>query len=466
MTVFEQLAVFAIETPSAEIPSLALDAATASFVDTVGVMFAGRDEPATRIVQGLVAADASSGPCRLVTGGSAGAGGAALVNATAAHALDYDDATTVALSGHASAVLVPTALAAGQERSRAGLEALAAYVLGYEVEIAIAQILNPAHFDRGFHPTATLGVFGATCVAARLRGATTDEAATALGIAASLSAGIKANFGTMTKPLHCGWAAHSGLFAGLLAIDGFTANRGAFEDRLGFGNAFGGPGWADRAAGPLDRLGRTWTLVEPGIDLRKLWPVCGSVLTSIEAGLELHGLVGVGGSDIDRVEIGVHARRVAQIDRPRPASGQDARYSAQYVVARALLDGSLPADAFDDRSVADPRVAALLGRTRLVADDRQTGRTDRLDGRDLGARVSVHLRDGRQLGAVVDDPLGSPRKPAGAGALASKFESAVSQAVGRDRADRLRRGLEGLRELPDLRGLPGFEVAAADAVAS
>lgn len=461
MTVFERLAGFVIDTSPADVPPRAMDVAVESFIDTVGVMYAGRSEPAALIVQGLVAADASSGPCRLVTGGTAGAGGAVLVNATAAHALDFDDATTVALSGHTGAILVPTAFAAGQERGRSGLDALAAYAVGYEIEMALARIVNPWHFDRGFHPTATLGVFGAVAVGARLRGATTGQTATAFGIAASLASGIKANFGTMTKPLHCGWAAHSGLFAVSLATGGFTANAAAFEDRLGFAAAYAGPDWQARAEDVLPNVGRSWALVDPGVDLRKLWPVCGSVLTTIEAAAELHDSIGSQVAAIDHIEVGVHARRVPQIDRPRPVSGQDARYSAQYVAARTLLAG-LPTEAdFQDDALMDTRIQALMTRTSLVIDERQTSRTDRLDGRDLGARVTLVLRDGQRFEAVVDDPLGSPRKPVSSTDLEKKFQTNVGPALGDDVAARLRAALVGLRTLPDLRATPGFAVNAA-----
>lgn len=465
MTFFEILAQFVVDTAPSSIAADVLSAATESFVDTVGVMFAGRDEPITRIVLSLLENRASNGSW-LVTGGGAAPAEAAFVNATAAHAIDFDDATTIDLSGHVSAILVPVALAVGQAQHCPGRDALAAYALGYEIEMAIAKILNPWHFDRGFHPSATIGVFGATAVTARLFGATIGETSTAFAIAASLASGIKANFGTMTKPLQVARAAQNGLLAVALAKAGQTANPAAFEDRLGFANAYAGPDWPQLIPTAVAGLGNPWALADPGVDLRKLWPVCGSVVTTIEASIEIHNMSEFDASRIGSVVVGIHARRVPQVDRAHPLTGQDARYSAQYAAAVSLLRGEPTGDDFRDEALDDQKILTLLGKTRLVADRVQTSRTKALDGHDLGARVSVRMVDGSVHDVVVDDPIGSPRNPASPERLRNKFLSATVPVVGIDAAVQLHDALVSLVGSPDLAALPGlqFDSSAFDNV--
>src|SRR5262249_29296070 len=153
---------------------------------------------------------------------------AALVNGVAAHALDFDDCSN-AFDGHPSAPILPGLFALADAMPVSGRDFIAAYVAGFETETRIARAANHCHFDKGWHSTATLGVFGAAAAAAQLLGLSDAQTATALAIAASLSSGLKANFGTMTKPLHVGRCAQNGVTAATLAREGVTANHAVFE---------------------------------------------------------------------------------------------------------------------------------------------------------------------------------------------------------------------------------------------
>jgi 2-methylcitrate dehydratase PrpD len=166
---------------------------------------------------------------------------AALINGTAAHALDFDDCSNT-LGGHPSVPIVPALVALAEEVYAGGREVLLAYVIGFETQARIARAVNFYHYQKGWHPTATLGIFGAAAACARLLGLPEDRVATALSLSVSLASGVKANFGTMTKPLHVGQCSRNGLFAALLAREGFTAHPEAFEDERGFLNVFNGPG--------------------------------------------------------------------------------------------------------------------------------------------------------------------------------------------------------------------------------
>jgi len=165
-----------------------------------------------------------------------------------------------------------------------GRDFIAAYVAGFETETRIARAVNFHHYDKGWHPTATLGVFGAAAAAARLSGLSAAQTATALAIAASFASGLKANFGTMTKPLHVGQCAQNGVMAALLAREGMTASHDAFEHRQGFFDVFNGVGNYDAGA-----VLRDWAepldIVTPGIAIKR-YPCCGSTHPAIDAMLD------------------------------------------------------------------------------------------------------------------------------------------------------------------------------------
>src|SRR5262252_6168173 len=207
------------------LPDAALEWAKTGILDTVGVTLAGSAEPCAQIMLRVCTA---TGPA-LVFGSAqrVSVTDAALVNGVAAHALDFDDCNNT-LGGHPSAPILPGLFALADTMPVSGRDFIAAYVAGFETETRIARAVNLHHYDKGWHPTATLGVFGAAAAASLLLALTEEQTATALAIAASLSSGLKANFGTMTKPLHIGRCAQNGMLAAMLAREGMTASHDAF----------------------------------------------------------------------------------------------------------------------------------------------------------------------------------------------------------------------------------------------
>ncbi len=207
------------------LPRAALDVVRIGFTDCVAVMFAGIDEPVARIVGESLGTRGTVGEASLYLGSEfASAAEAALANAVAGHALDYDD---VALAGHPSVVLVPAILAEAEALGAGGREAAAAYVAGYEVWAHLVERDKDAYHRKGWHPTAVLGPLAAAAACANLRKLDAAKATQALGMAASMSAGVVANFGTMTKPLQAGRAASSGVTAARLADAGLSAAEDA-----------------------------------------------------------------------------------------------------------------------------------------------------------------------------------------------------------------------------------------------
>src|SRR5499426_1029005 len=246
-------------------PVEAVEAARRAILDCLGVMLAGSVEPAARIVTDVARAEGGS-PLATVVGSSlrTGAVWAALANGTAAHALDFDD-TNFAMMGHPSAPVLAAALAAGELALADGRALVHAFLLGFEVETTMATVMNPPHYEKGFHATGTLGTMGASAAASRLLGLDAGQTRAALSLAASQASGLKENFGTMTKPFHAGHAARSGVLAALLARDGFTASEQALEGPQGF-LAVLGAGTRETAA--LATLGSPWKIVTSGVAVK------------------------------------------------------------------------------------------------------------------------------------------------------------------------------------------------------
>ncbi|MGZ5121578.1 MAG: MmgE/PrpD family protein, partial [Burkholderiales bacterium] len=209
-----------------DLPPEAVRWAKVGILDTVGVTLAGSSDPSATIVAGVLS---GAGPSLLLgTNKRTAPLDAALVNGTASHALDFDDFSGI-MGGHHSVPLVSTLLALAEERCGTGEDLIAAYVIGVEVEIRLARAVNFHHYDKGWHPTATLGIFGTAAAACHLMKLDVSRTTMALCIAASLASGLKANFGTMTKPLHIGQCCRNGLLAALLAEGGFDAATDTFE---------------------------------------------------------------------------------------------------------------------------------------------------------------------------------------------------------------------------------------------
>ncbi len=423
MTILDQLAGHVAATRFADLPPMAVHWAKVAILDTVGVTLAGAAEPCAQIV-GRVAGVGAGGECLIFgTDRRASALDAALVNGTAAHALDFDDVSN-SLGGHPSAPVVPAIFALGETLDSTGRDLLAAYVVGFETETRIARGVHFHHYEKGWHPTATLGVFGAAAACCHLLGLDAARTAQALAIAASLASGIKANFGTMTKPLHVGHTARSGLFAALLARDGFTANNAALEHQQGFLNVFNGPG-NFAAEKIVAGWGDPWDIVAPGVALKQ-HPCCGSTHPAIDALLALRREHDIPVGRVAHIDSWTHPRRLAHTDRPDPQSGLDAKFSVQYCLARALMGGRVVLEDFEGEAYRDPAARALMRRIAAAPHPEMAAG----GGEPPGAEVRVALGDGRVLSHRVGAALGrGPDNPLPPEALTDKFANCAARAL-------------------------------------
>jgi 2-methylcitrate dehydratase PrpD len=459
MTLARQLAERIVAMRYEDLPPEAVHWCKVAVLDTVGVTLAGCAEEAPRIVEDVLGLESGDGPC-LIFGARRRVRplDAALVNGTAAHALDFDN-TAKNLGGHVSAVVVPALVAAGEAYGARGRDVILAHAAGYELGARLGRSLNPHHTEKGWHPTATLGVFAVAGACARLFGLTAAATETALALATSLAAGTKANFGTMTKPLHAGQCARGGLLAVLLARKGYTANPGAFEHKQGFFNVFNGAGHFD-AARALEDWDQ-WEIMSPGASY-KLYPCCYSTHAAVEAALNLarrHGPFDAGA--LARVDSWIPARGLAHTDRPEPDSPLAAKFSVQYCVARALIDGRVVLEQFEGEAYREPRVKDLLKRVRAAPYEGKLYDPDD----PFDAEVKLTLADGRSFSEKVDRPLGrTSNNPIAPEHLKAKFEDCAARILTRQGARAVCRAIEAFDEVDSIREFTRMlEPAAAGA---
>lgn len=432
----------------AQMTPQAVSLSRTAIIDTLGVTLAGLAEACTANLLRTPGVAEAPGPCTLLgTSRKTSALDAAFVNGTASHALDYDDFSQP-MGGHQSVPLVSPLLAVAEQRGLSGAQLIQAYVVGIEIEIRLARAVNFHHYDKGWHPTATLGVFGTAAAVGHMIGLDQARLTVALAIAASLASGLKANFGTMVKPLHVGQCCRNGLLAALLAEAGYDANPAALEHKQGFLNAFNGPGLYD-----AERIFQDWAdpleVTSPTMGLKQ-FPCCGSTHPAISMALALREQEGVQADDVQRIEIMPHPRRLPHTDNPDPHTPLQAKFSVQYSVARALLDGAVRLKHFEGEAHMDPRIRELLGKTTALP---HPGMAD--DAEDqFGAEVRVTLRDGRVAARRVDRLIGrGGDNPMSSDELWEKFQDCGRRALPKQDLLPLFERLETFEKIGNLRDL-------------
>ena len=420
-----------------DLPDDVVTVARQCLLDWFGCALAGSTEPLSRILRDELL-EATPGPATVVGHGpGAAAISAALVNGAAGHALDYDDTHTT-MSGHPTAPVLPAVLALAQQLGSSGAQVLTAFVVGVEVECRLGPVLGTEHYDKGWHATGTLGVFGAAAACASLLGLDTERWGHALGLAGTQASGLKASFGTMGKPFHAGRAAADGLLAARLAARGFTANPAVLEAPQGMAQAAGsGTAAVDR----LDRYDDTWLVPET---LFKYHAACYLTHAAIDAAGVLRPEVG-DPAGIEAVEVTVHPSLLGVCAIERPATGLEGKFSLRATTALSLLgqDTADPALYTDDRMV-EPDLVSLR--------DRVTVRTE--SGHPTTwAEVRVRTVDGREASMSSDSGRPATDLAEQGRRLRAKFDALATPVVGADAAAALADEVAALADRPDVGGL-------------
>jgi 2-methylcitrate dehydratase PrpD len=362
-----------------------------------------------------------------------------------AHALDFDDVNW-SMSGHPTVPLLPAVLALGQEVHASGPEVLLAYTLGFEVETKVGLGVNPQHYDLGWHATSTLGTLGAAAACAKLLRLDVEHTRMALGIAASTAAGLRQNFGTMTKPLHPGQAAMNGVTAAQLAQLGWTADADILEAPYGFCQLYAGAGQYN-----LDhivkRLGNPFELLASGVAIKQ-YPCCAFTHRALDGMLALVQQHKLSADGVVAVDCCVGQPTLAVLMHTRPQTGLEGKFSMQYCLAAALLDKRIGLLSFSDEKVRRPVAQQLFDRiTMTLHPEAQRQGTN---GEELPVTVTVTLQDGRRLTTQVQYPKGHPASPLSAIALQEKFEDCAYGVLERPDIRRVIELTQGLEQVEDI----------------
>ncbi len=405
-----------------DLPEGAVEKARKVIADTFAVILAGAgSEVAPPLLRyATLAGEAGSSPI-LGTSRACAPEIAALVNGTFGHALDFDDVLSM-MPAHPSAVIIPALCADLEGHPISGERLIEAYALGIEVGGKIGLGITVGHYHRGFHATGTLGIFSALAALAKVYRLDVPATRTAFGIAASMASGLQRNFGTMTKPLHTGWAARSALAAVRLTASGFTAAADALEAKAGFFAAYG-VGESDPAATAAG-LGKPWVLLDPGIALKR-FPCCYASHRGMDGVLELKRRHAFAAADVERLTCLMPPGGMRALIYPRPTTGLEAKFSLEYALAAGILDGKYSLWTFTDGAVQRPTVTALLDRVIVKEDARCAEGDPLIETRSPGSRgfvqVELVLRNGVRDAVRIDKPPGHPSRELSWDDITSKF---------------------------------------------
>ncbi len=333
-----------------------------AFIDTLACLFSGRTEPVTQAALKFARQRAPVPEAQvLLSGERLAAPDAAFVNAVAGHALDFDD---MALSGHPSVVMVPALLAAGEACSSTDAALLRAYLVGYEVWAELMGREPDSYHAKGWHPTGVMGTVSTAAAVAHLMGLPAEACGHALGIAASQAGGLMGNFGSMTKPLHAGWAASHGIEAARLAAAGVTASADILERQTGFLAAYSPKGQADR--GPWERPADL-RFRHNGLSIKK-YPVCYAAHRVVDGMLALRQQHGFKPEQVTAITATLSTVTARVLHAHQPVTGLQAKFSIEFACAMAACEGALGVDQVTDEQVMRHDVQRLipLVRSELV----------------------------------------------------------------------------------------------------
>jgi 2-methylcitrate dehydratase PrpD len=428
-------------------PPRAIHVAKERILDTVAVSLAAINLDAGRIATAYVKERGGSPEAGVIASGfRTSVEHAALANGVLAHAHLWEDNGT-ALVGHPSSPITSAILPVAEWRGSSGRDVLRAFLMGFELEVRFGRALNPLMYDLGWHNTSVVGTLGATAAVGVLLGLSAEQLRLAFGIATSLAAGLRQNFGTMTMPLHVGNAARNGVLAALLAEQGFNADANIIEAPLGFANLFTAPGKHD-----LSKLTANWAdpleVINPGSQI-KFYPAGGPSNTGIDATLDIARSEDVRPEDVVEIVWAGAARWIAKtLIRSEPTCGIEGKTSLPFLLAACIVDRDVTMRTFTDEKVRDPRIRALMQKVRIVEHPEFAE-----DVVNFGCEVTVRLADGRSYSRVVRYPKGHPENPLTRDELLGKYRQCADVALDAAARERSIALLERLEQLPDIREL-------------
>ena len=405
-------------------------------MDFIGVALAGMDEPLAGILLEEVEEQGGHPQASMFrTGRKASLSQAALVNGTAGHALDYDDVNS-GCNGHPTAPVAPAVLALAEHGGLSGRDVVRALASGIDAECLAVSYTGRSPYRRGWHATGTVGCFGATAASAQLLGLDAGTTAQAFGIAGTQAAALKAVFGTMSKPLHAGRAAATGVTAARLAKRGFSSRSDILEAPQGFGAT-----QSDTMS--MEAFERDIEAVASFVpDTNYKYHAAGYLVHSaIEAARALQAEFGFGTDDVENIEIKVDSGHFTTVNIASPGTGLEAKFSLRFAVAMALHGvDTAHIESFNDEIVKDPALIETRDKAHVVAFDEPAADT----------RVTITTTDGRMVSLDVNVAIPERDLELQWRKLEAKFHSLVDPLMGADAADQLVAWCRDLEHREDL----------------
>jgi 2-methylcitrate dehydratase PrpD len=417
----EYVARFVVDTKYEDLPADVVDVGRKSILDGLGLALSGSVAASgDKVRRYLKALNLSGGATVIGSRMMVPPRFAAFANGVGIHADDYDDTQLAVakdrvygLLTHPTAPALPAALAVAETDGLSGRALTLAYHVGVEVECKIAEAISPRHYQHGFHSTATCGTFAAAAAVCKLRGFDVETTRRALAVAASQSAGLRENFGSMTKPFHAGRSSESGVVAADFAALGWTAADTILEAPRGFFQAHGGGYDADAITG---KLGNPWTFATPGVSI-KPHPSGSLTHPGMTEMLRLIGTHGITADQVARVDVGTNHNMPNALIHHRPADELQAKFSMEFCMAILLIEGRGGLAEFTDEVVNRPDVKAMIERVHFaVHPEAEAAGYDKMT-----TLIDITLDDGRVISGRADFGKGSPANPMSYDEVAHKF---------------------------------------------
>ena len=428
----DKLAQFIASLSARDLPKTVKEAAKEHLLDGFATMLGGAAEDASQRIDGYLR-NFLSRPESSVIGSAwkVNAQYAALANGIRGHVLDYDDAQLATLSSrpygqltHPTTPVLAAALALAEKINATGLELLAAYIVGVEVACRLADAIDPDHYLKGFHPTGTIGAFGATAACAHLLKLDLTRTRWALGIAGSLASGLRAHRGTMAKSLNAGHAAENGILAATLAQTGFTASTDIFDDPMGY--------FAAACHGTVDRklikLGPPYFLVRPGIAI-KIYPCAGVLHPALDAIIDLAKEHDLRPSEVKRTRVSLGPDAALPLVYNNPRTALEGKFSLHFSAAVALIYRKAGLEQYKDATLLDQNIATVMKRVDLVRDPRLRS----VGNLGCQAEVEILLNNRRTYRKRATLAKGHPKKPLTRQEIQEKFYQCAGERIPKQR---------------------------------
>ena len=424
----------AVSYEAGQLPPDVRKVATLACLDNIGCAIRGTAEPLSQILaQELFVKQIM--PLDVLPSTNTGAlSNQAMLYAASAHAIDFDDTLIPAMAAHTGSVVLGALLPLTREMPVSGPEFLTAVVAGFETAARIGPLLQLEHYDRGFHPTGTVGVFAAAAASGRLLNFDTSTMCTAFGLAATQASGLKCTFGTMAKPFNAAHAASAGLLAARLAQKGFTAPTDAIEATKGYLDLFLGRPDAEREVASPDSFG----ILQNAF---KLHAACHATHPMIEAISTLRTEHGISADQVDSMNVTTTQTSLVTASIGEPETGLQGKFSFSHVAAIALSGYDTASDeAFSEEAISDDGIRQLRQRITLQDTEEHPFLTN----------VTVRLKSGETASTRLDLRILMQDLDSTGQRLEQKFISNTSPALGEPAAHDLKSRLLGINEMNDL----------------